>query len=158
MILYHGSTVDIEEIDLRLSKPNKDFGRGFYLSADEQQAKNMAEFKAFQIGGSPILNRYEFDEAFLSSPQLKVKIFDGYDEEWARFVFENRNAPNGESTHSFDIVYGPIANDRVGLQIRRYMEKEISFATFLQRLQYMKGVTYQYFFGTQQAIKLLKKL
>ncbi|MBR4757255.1 MAG: DUF3990 domain-containing protein, partial [Bacteroidaceae bacterium] len=133
-------------------------GRGFYLSADEQQAKEMAEFKAFQIGGSPILNKYEFDDSLLLSPQLKVKTFDGYNEGWARFVFENRNAPKGESTHDFDIVYGPIANDRVGLQIRRYMENEISFDTFLQRLQYMKGITYQYFFGTQRAIKLLKKV
>ena len=31
MILYHGSTVDIQKIDLRCSKPNKDFSRGFYL-------------------------------------------------------------------------------------------------------------------------------
>lgn len=158
MILYHGSTVDIEEIDLQLSKPNKDFGRGFYLSADERQAKDMAEFKAFQIGGTPILNKYEFDETLLSSPRLKVKTFDGYDEEWARFVFGNRNSSDGGSTHDFDIVYGPIANDRVGLQIRRYMENEISFETFLQRLQYMKGITFQYFFGTQRAVNLLKKI
>ena len=29
--LYHGSTFDIEHIDLLKSRPNKDFGRGFYL-------------------------------------------------------------------------------------------------------------------------------
>ncbi len=34
--LYHGSTVDIDCIDLQKSRPNKDFGRGFYLSADRQ--------------------------------------------------------------------------------------------------------------------------
>ncbi len=32
MILYHGSNTNITEIDLQKSKPNKDFGRGFYLS------------------------------------------------------------------------------------------------------------------------------
>lgn len=32
MKLYHGSTVNIEKIDLDKSKPNKDFGRAFYLS------------------------------------------------------------------------------------------------------------------------------
>ena len=42
MRLYHGSTVDIQQIDLGKSKPNKDFGRAFYLSADEQQALEMA--------------------------------------------------------------------------------------------------------------------
>jgi len=38
MILYHGSNVEIVEIDLQKSRPNKDFGRGFYLSADHDQA------------------------------------------------------------------------------------------------------------------------
>lgn len=27
MKLYHGSTIDIKEIDLEKSKPNKDFGK-----------------------------------------------------------------------------------------------------------------------------------
>ena len=48
--LYHGSTVDIEQIDLLKSRPNKDFGRGFYLSADRQQAWRMGEFKALTEG------------------------------------------------------------------------------------------------------------
>jgi hypothetical protein len=38
MILYHGSNVAIERIDLSKSRPFKDFGRAFYLSPDEQQA------------------------------------------------------------------------------------------------------------------------
>ena len=28
MILYHGTNADFDEIDLRKSKPNKDFGHG----------------------------------------------------------------------------------------------------------------------------------
>lgn len=40
--LYHGSNVKIEIPDLNHSKPFKDFGRGFYLSADSQQAWDMA--------------------------------------------------------------------------------------------------------------------
>ena len=54
--LYHGSTVDIERIDLRKSRPNKDFGRGFYLSADRQQAWRMGEFKALTEGGTAVMN------------------------------------------------------------------------------------------------------
>ena len=41
MILYHGSNTAIEQIDLEKSKPNKDFGRGFYLSELEEQALEM---------------------------------------------------------------------------------------------------------------------
>ena len=38
MKLYHGSTTDIKQIELAKSKPNKDFGRAYYLSDDKQQA------------------------------------------------------------------------------------------------------------------------
>ena len=44
MILYHGTTVNIERIDFMKSKPNKDFGRAFYLSEDYNQALEMAQF------------------------------------------------------------------------------------------------------------------
>ena len=45
MILYHGSNVEIDTIDFNKSKVGKDFGVGFYLSAEEQQAQEMAEKK-----------------------------------------------------------------------------------------------------------------
>ena len=58
----------------------------------------------------------------------------------------------------YDIVYGPIANDKVGLQIRKLKDGSIDKAEFLNRLKYMKGVTYQYYFGTEKSIQYLKKL
>ena len=61
MKLYHGSTEVIERIDLSRSKPNKDFGKGFYLSDNLQQAKEMAAFKAEQMDASPIITVFEFD-------------------------------------------------------------------------------------------------
>lgn len=158
MKLYHGSTEDITKIDLSKSKPNKDFGRGFYLSAEKEQADKLAEYKAFQFGGEPTLNVFEFDERKLSDSSIEVLKFDGYSKEWADFVFANRNSKTGESIHNYDIVVGPIANDRVGVQVRRYMEHEISLETFLENLKYMKGVTFQYFFGTETAINLLRKI
>lgn len=48
MILYHGSNQDIKEIDLTKTRPNKDFGQGFYLTADEEQAMQMAKQKVVQ--------------------------------------------------------------------------------------------------------------
>ena len=89
--LYHGSIVDIDHIDLLKSRPNKDFGRGFYLSADFQQAWRMGEFKALTEGGTPVMNTFLFDEQVLSSNELRVLIFDGYSREWADFIFLNRN-------------------------------------------------------------------
>lgn len=59
--------------------------------------------------------------------------------------------------HSYDIVIGPIANDAVGYQIRRFVSGLIDMDKFLEELKYMKGQTMQYFFGTEKAIRYLPK-
>ena len=155
MILYHGSNISIKEIDLSKSKPNKDFGQGFYLSESEEQALQMATFKALILGGKPIVTKFEFDESVMLGNSLRIKVFTDYSEEWADFVFANRE---GRDTEQYDIVYGPIANDKVGLQIRKLKDGTIDKSEFLSRLKYMKGITYQYYFGTESAIKHLKVL
>ncbi|MBD5269634.1 MAG: DUF3990 domain-containing protein [Bacteroides sp.] len=155
MILYHGSNIPIDIIDLAKSKPNKDFGRGFYLSESEEQAMEMALFKSMQLGGEAIISKFEFDKEIMNDESLKIKTFDSYTEEWADFVFANRD---GCATEQYDIVYGPIANDKVGLQIRKLKDGSIDKSEFLNRLKYMKGITFQFFFGTEISISYLKKL
>lgn len=157
MILYHGSNMSVDRIDLTKSKPNKDFGRGFYLSENEAQAIEMATFKSMQLGGEPVVSEFEFDETIMRDTSLRVKIFEDYSEEWADFVFANREGGITD-TEKFDIVYGPIANDKVGLQIRKLKDGSIDKAEFLNRLKYMKGITFQYYFGSEEAIKHLIKL
>lgn len=60
--------------------------------------------------------------------------------------------------HDYDIVYGPIANDRIGRQIFNFQSGYIDFETFLKRIQYSKGITYQWAFCTEKAIKNLQSL
>ncbi len=156
MILYHGSTVDIGRIDLLKSRPNKDFGRAFYLSVNYDQALEMAQFKAEFAELPPVVNVYRFDEKFLQ--EFKYKRFEAYTEEWAHFVYNHRADPQGRTLHDYDVVFGPIANDTVGAQITRFKQGYISFEQFLQRIQYPKGITFQYAFCTQRAIdKLIKQ-
>ena len=155
MILYHGSNMVIDKIDLEMSKPNKDFGKGFYLSENESQAMEMANFKSALLGGEPIVTKFEFNELMMQSSNLRIKIFTDYSEEWADFVFANRE---GNDVELYDIGYGPIANDKVGLQIRKLKDGSIDKAEFLNRLKYMKGITYQYYFGTEKSIQYLEKL
>lgn len=157
MILYHGSNMSVDRIDLTKSKPNKDFGRGFYLSENEAQAIEMATFKSMQLGGEPVVSEFEFDETIMRDTSLRVKIFEDYSEEWADFVLANREGGITD-TEKFDIVYGPIANDKVGLQIRKLKDGSIDKAEFLNRLKYMKGITFQYYFGSEEAIRHLIKL
>ena len=158
MILYHGSNVEIRQIDLSKSARGKDFGKGFYLPEDEKQAEDMAVFKSLQTNSTPIVNSFEFDERAMSDHSLRVKIFKEYSLEWAEFVFKNRSNRSDTPVHEYDIVYGPIADDKVGVQIRNFMEGNISIDVFLERLKFIKGITFQYFFGTEKAIKLLKRL
>ena len=156
MKLYHGSTIDIGRIDLAKSKPNKDFGRAFYLSADRQQALEMAQYRAEYEDTAPVVNVYEFDETLFQ--QFRCKRFEEYTEEWAHFVYDHRTEPHGLTLHDYDIVYGPIANDRVGAQIARFKQGYITFDEFLRRIQYIKGITFQYAFCSQQAVDKLQKL
>ena len=89
MKLYHGSNVEITTVDLNRTRRGKDFGKGFYVSADYMQAVEFAENVVRREGcGVPTVSLFDFDESFLS--QLSVKQFDGYTKEWAEFVLENR--------------------------------------------------------------------
>lgn len=159
MILYHGSNVKIVVPNLSKSKPYKDFGQGFYLSADKNQALRMAEQKTLQLlYGEPIVSEFDFDETLLQGNELKVKIFEDYSVEWANFILQNRDVHNQHPIHDYDIVYGPIADDGVTFQLRRYQAGAISIEELVKELKYAKGITFQYFFGSSLALEKLKRL
>lgn len=114
----------------------------------------MAKFKVLTGGGKVCITAFDFDDQDLS--MLKVKRFERYTEVWAEFVYNNRDEKQ-DFRHDFDLVYGPIANDTVGVQIRDLRERKISFEVFLKNLAYYKGITFQYAFCTPLAISKLKK-
>lgn len=157
MILYHGSNVPIERIDLWKSKPYKDFGRGFYLSDNIEQAEMLARFRTLTLGGNVVVTKFLFDEKSLADGSLKYLHFEEYSEDWAKFVFKNRREALMLQS-DYDVVYGPIANDRVGFQIQKLEDGSINFPEFLNRIKYMRGITFQYFFGTELAVSHLKRL
>lgn len=156
MRLYHGSNTEIETIDLSRGRQGKDFGSGFYTSADYMQAVEFTSNVIKREGkGIPTVTSFEFDESAFE--KLNVKRFEGYTKEWAEFILANRQNDTGRPIHSYDIVIGPIADDSVGVQIRRLMRGYISIDSFLEEIKYCK-ITIQYFFGTEESIKYLKKL
>ena len=92
MRLYHGTNKTFDEIDLHKSKPNKDFGQGFYLSPNFEQALNMAKIKTEQQQeGTPIVMEFEADEAEIK--KMHTLHFDDYSKQWAEFILANRNNP-----------------------------------------------------------------
>jgi len=155
MILYHGTNTDIESIDLQLSRIGKDFGVGFYLTPEFDTAVKQAVRRTDINGGVPAVLTYEYDESKASS--LKVLRFDGYSPQWAEFVRSNRDNRSRTQLHDYDIIVGPIANDDIGMQMRRFKARRIGMEEFLENIKYKK-VTVQYFFGTLAAVELLKKV
>lgn len=159
MILYHGSNIKIEIIDFSKSKPGKDFGIGFYLSADMTQAQEMAAKKSLIFGGKPVVTQFEFDEErALTELGEGYRRFEHYCMEWGEFIQLNRDNKSHEQRHQYDIVFGPIANDTVGYQLRRLNARIIDVAQFVKEIEHMGGETYQYFFSTERSLKYLRKL
>lgn len=109
--------------------------------------------------GEPVVNAYLFDDSLLSSEctPLSVKIFEDYSVEWAEFILKNRKNMASQPAHSYDIVVGPIANDTVGLQMRRFIQGYIDIERMIEELRFQKSAI-QYFFGTEKAISYLKKI
>jgi len=157
MKLYHGSDIRVQNPEISKGKPYKDFGQGFYLSADIKQAQEMASQRASQfIDAKPIVTTFEFDETAMLDGSLKVKCFDTYSEEWANFVLRNRDRKTPQPYHDYDIVYGPIADDNIVRQLRKFELGDIkTLADLMKELKYPEGITFQYFFGSEKALQKL---
>ncbi len=155
--LYHGSNQTIEQIDLSLCKPYKDFGRGFYLTDILQQALDMAYRRTRVVGnGSPAVTKYLFDEKLLTDGSLKFLSFDAPSKEWAKFILVNRDR-KAKFVHEYDVVVGPIADDGVAFQLQKFKDGGITLDELVRELTY-KHLNHQYFFGTEKAISLLQRI
>ena len=157
MLLYHGSNTPIRTIELNKCRPYKDFGQGFYMTDIPEQANRMAQRTTKMFGGSPVVTVFEFDINEAIQAGLKIKTFDSPSKEWAKFVMNNRDFNIQQPCHDFDIVIGPVADDTISRLLRMFSENFISEEQLLRELTY-PDVTSQYFFHTEEAIKLLRQL
>ena len=126
MILYHGSFLEIPRPDLRHSRPNVDFGRGFYTTPLKEQAVKWCD-KFKRRGKDGVISRYIFDEAAGST--LKTLKFDAYSEEWLDFILTCRS---GHDASDYDIVAGGVANDKVFNTVELYFDGLIDKAEAIQ--------------------------
>lgn len=151
MKIYHGSLEVVERPMILQPNRKLDYGEGFYTTTSEKQSKEWVERRMFEkhsAGG--YVNVYEFDDTKLS--EFKSLIFTEPSKEWAEFVMANRTQKG--FTHDYDIVYGPVANDRVYLQFGLYESGAISIETLIRELKTYKLVD-QYLFHTEKALTAL---
>jgi hypothetical protein len=82
MIVYHGSIIKIENIDLTNCRPHRDFGRGFYVTKFQKHAENMAKIMGHKHKKEGVITEFEYSENAFTQSICKIKHFENYDEEW----------------------------------------------------------------------------
>ena len=156
MKVYHGSYAEIEAIDLSFCEVGKDFGQGFYVTKLREQAEFWAKKKGKYKGTAGFVTEYDFDEFFLrNSQRIKVLRFGDYNEEWLEFVVLNRKNKSEQQAHDYDIVEGPVADDKVATEIDRYIDGAISKEQFLSDLTY--NPSHQICCCTMQSLQALSQ-
>lgn len=152
MKVYHGSLEVVNRPVILQPNRKLDYGDGFYTTTSKKQSKEWAERRMLEKHSMyGYVNIYEFDDKKLS--EFKSLIFSEPSEKWAEFVMANRTKSG--FTHDYDIVYGPVANDRVYLQFGLYESGAIGIETLLRELKTYKLVD-QYLFHTEKALTALK--
>lgn len=116
MIVYHGSTIEIQNPDLSHSRSVIDFGKGFYLTRDEFMAKKWACSKG-NTGQQCIVNMYNLDLSGLGVVELEL------DKTWLDFVAGNRGYSDIKyKTTGVDVFIGPTADDKLYNTLYSYFE------------------------------------
>ena len=153
MKVYHGSFVAIDEIDLNYCEVGKDFGKGFYVTKLYEQAKIWATRKGKEKRTESVVTEFEFDEDICRVMKLKILYFNDYNDDWLDFVVLNRKNLKEQQLHDYDIVEGPVADDRINRQIDEYIDGIISKKQFLNDLIYYPS--HQMCFCTVQSLQAL---
>ena len=151
MILYHGSIEIVENPEIRIPSRSLDYGYGFYTTTSLKQAEDWVKRKLNSNNPIGYVNIYEFDNNLTKS--LKTLLFESPTEEWVDFVMNNRT--NKDFNHDFDIVYGPVANDKVYAAFALYEGSIINKQNLISELKAYKLVD-QYLFHTEKALKAIK--
>ena len=155
MVLYHGSTTEIKEIDLSLSKPNKDFGKGFYMGTEPSQALTL-------------ICDYDKSKFYIVSVAVdKLEILDvPADLEWAMIVAYHRGRMDKIKGTDFynkyhdmandkDMIVGSIANDRMFYVIDNFFLGNITDTALVNSLSAL-ALGKQYVAITQKACDFVK--
>ncbi len=147
--LYHGSLEIVQTPEIRKSNRTLDYGVGFYLTSSFEQAEAWVrrKFKGDIISG--YVNVYEYD----NTHNFRTLSFEKPNEEWLDFVMDNRM--NQKFNHDYDIVSGPVANDRVYASFALYEAGLIDKQELIHELRAYKLIN-QILIHSETALSCIK--
>ncbi len=150
LVVYHGSCCEFDQVDLSKSRNRRDFGKGFYTTV----LKSQSEEWAYRLSLREQKERYfVYEYLFLESEALKVKRFDSLSVEWLEFIKENRS--RGGLQHHYDVVIGPVADDKTMETVQLYIADILTASEAVERLKYNKANN-QVSFHTKKALSYLR--
>ena len=133
MQLYHGSTVLVENPEIRTGAVYLDFGVGFYTTTSFEQAQRWASIKMRREQSSiGYVSVYDLDLT-AASQDISIQKFDTADMEWLQFVVRNRRGIPFEN--AADMHVGPVADDNVYQSIRFFETGIFSAEETVKRLK-----------------------
>lgn len=153
MIIYHGSNVVVEEPKILQSERMLDFGTGFYTTSKKEQAIEWA---------AQVAKRREVKEQILSVYELDIESakrdltiirFDKPDGKWLDFVCANRKGR--DTAESYDMVIGPVADDKVYTVVQFYENGVYDKEEAIRRLK-VEALFDQILFHTERALDYLR--
>jgi len=153
MTVYHGSTIVVETPQILQSERMLDFGAGFYTTTNKEQAIRWAQRVAVRRKTSEqIITEYEID-LLAAEKTLSIIRFDKPNESWLDFVCANRSGrtPN----ESYDMVFGPVADDMVYTVVQFYENGIYDKEEAIKRLKVEKLYN-QVLFHTESALRFCR--
>lgn len=151
MLLYHGSNTAVREPKILKSQRYLDFGAGFYMTSDFEQARKWAvRTAARRESGNPMVTVFELDDDY--TKELKVLTFDKADRDWLRYITAHRTG--NPPADDYDMVVGPVANDQAIRTVNNYLKGYFPEDVAIQLLLPQK-LKDQYLFRTEKALQLL---
>lgn len=151
MILFHGSLQIVEQPRILTPTRTLDYGAGFYTTTSEQQAKDWV-LRKISGQNAGYVNVYDFDDE-MSAHLVRLNFNNPPDEDWVDFVYANRTQRGFE--HKYDLVYGPVANDRVYAAFSLFEQGLLSKRELISELSSYKLID-QMLFHTEESLKVLK--
>lgn len=151
MKLYHGSLEIVQKPEIRKANRTLDYGSGFYTTTSYEQVEAWVKRRRDEAKQNKgYVNIYEISEPLPT--ELRQLFFQSPTEEWVDFVMHNRTEKG--FVHDFDIVYGPVANDRVYAAFALYEGGLLNKQDLIKELKAYKLVD-QYLFHTEKALQVL---
>lgn len=149
MIVYHGSLDIVPTPEIRIPNRTLDYGTGFYTTTSLEQATMWVKRKMQERS---VLTGYVNCYSLNLADNLSLLQFDTPTEEWLDFVMHNRTEKNYQ--HTYDIVYGPVANDKVYAAFALYEGGLLTKQNLIEELKTYTLVD-QYLFHTEKSLQCL---